>query len=322
MTTEDIFNTPEKKYKRKHWLQAAEDRKQKNNVDFINYCTLPGKNCHDVFLLKHLLKTTKTGFRKESLTFFEKDTETIVDIWNNLPGARHYTGYFEIFIQAALDGINLIDNHSEEIDPLSFFPYDVINLDFTTSAFKHGGQDVSPQMSAIYQLFEIQSFKHKAFTLFLTFAGIRGSDDESGRCEVNSAIVNIIESPTNSEFKSKFETFNPGVTPPYYSGGGHRALAYKDFLLVGIPLIIINYGFSKNFDVKCTKRFSYVGTGNKALMVSFIFDCEYFGSSRYGGETIETSLALQPQRLCEIFNHYEDINELFEDHPEIKEEYL
>ena len=93
MPNSDPFDTPEKKYVRDYWFEFADKRKRTNRIDFIKYCTFPGKNCHDVIKLKPLLKTTQVGFHKDSLTFFEKDPEAIVDIWNNLPGAQHYQGY-------------------------------------------------------------------------------------------------------------------------------------------------------------------------------------------------------------------------------------
>lgn len=324
MSAYDPYDNPEKRYIRKQWFIAATERKKKNKVPFINYCTLPGKNCHDVMLLKPLLNVTKTGFDPNSLTFFENNTETVVDIWNKLPNARHYVGNVEDFIGAAMEGKKLLLESEvtdlDEITPFDFFPYDVVNLDFTKSAFKHGDRTVSPQMDAIYKLFEIQKFKHRSFTLFLTFTGFKGADDEKGMVEVNNAIDYSLQNPLNKQFKTEFEHHYLYTTPPYYPTDKSRNWDYKHFVCLGIPLIVINYGFSNNFDVLCKRRYSYIGRGNKALMVSFIFDCEYLGSAGYS--STQTTLNSLPIRLCEIFSHYEDINKLFAENPEIEKEYL
>jgi len=323
MTSEDPFNTPEKKYKRDSWFTFAQQRKTKNTVQNINYLTFPGINCHDIIKLKSLLKTTPIGYDKESLTFIEKGLEAITDIRDKLPGARFYPGFFEDFVKDAWDGRAIQRPPSVELtNYFEFFPYDVINLDFTGSAFYHEDRPVSPQMAAINTLFELQSLKHKSFTLFLTFSGVRWKDDDRGRDEVNNAIHICLDNEENSQFKTKFNEIYRGGSP-YYSvpENNHRALTYKDFLLVGIPIIIINYGFSKNFNVSCKKRFCYKGEGNRAIMVSFIFDCEFVDTSSYDDGSISHLITLKPIKLGEIFDHKEDINQLFLDNPELKNRY-
>jgi len=317
MPPEDPFDTPQKKYVRTYWLKASEKRKEMNGVEFINYCTFPGRNCHDVILLDPLLKKNKTGYLPETLTFFEKDIEVITDIRNNLPGARYYCGYFEEFVQATVDNRQITpDQESEGVNPLKYFPYDVINLDYTGPGFKHEGKKTSNEMRAIYQVFEIQGFKHKSFTLFLTFPAVKRWDDSTGREELNKSIIDSLSNPDNVSFKSKFYELYPKVTPPYYSNETkrHKALGYRDFLLISIPIVIINFGFRNNFDVKCRKRFYYIGEGNETLMVSFIFDCDYLASDAYNGTPDTKIKRLRPIRLREIFNQKTDVNKSLETH--------
>ncbi|MFW9879036.1 MAG: hypothetical protein ACFFG0_38645, partial [Candidatus Thorarchaeota archaeon] len=161
MSNHDPFNTPEKRYVRDQWFNAARVIKKNNNVAFINYCTFPGRNCHDVIRLKSLLKTKeigKTFYDEKSLTFFEKDIELITEIRNKLPGARFFNGFFEDFVKAAWEGRNIRPGqNSTEINPFDYFPYDVINLDYTGPGFKHNGKKTSSEMSSIYSLFEIQA---------------------------------------------------------------------------------------------------------------------------------------------------------------------
>jgi hypothetical protein len=318
----DPFDTPEKRYVRNHWLQAATKRKKSNNVEHINYLTLPGKNRHDVLLLKDIIKETKTGYDKDSLTFIEKDIGTYVDIRNKLPGAIDFRCTFERFIERALDSKRILPTDSEKYDPLKCFPYDVVNLDFTGSVFNHGNKEISPQMKAIHGLFEIQSFRRRSFTLFLTSTGIKKADDDPGRIAVNNAIEETFNDPNFKEFKETFDNRFPNVMPPYnYMHINNQLLKYKDFLLIGVPLIIINYGFSNKFDTKCVNRFFYVGEGNTALMLSFIFECEYISSFDYGGRSRQTIINDQPQRLCGIFDHLVDIKTLFKENPLIKTKY-
>lgn len=316
MPREDPFNTPEKAYMRDRWYHWAERRRSTNSVGFINYCTFPGLNCHDVIKLKPLLKITKTGYDKDSLTFFEKDIEIITDIRDKLPGAWHYLGHFEDFVQAASEGQNIRpDPESTEVNPFTLFPYDVVNLDYTGPGFKHKGKKTSAEMASIYTLFEIQSFKHKSFTLFLTFPAINRGDDDQGKNALNQCIINNMRQ--HDDFRHSFEGRYRGIDSPYYSTERRRALSYKEFLLISVPLIIINYGFQNRFDTICRERYSYIGEGNDALMVSFIFDCNYIGTNTYHAEINR----LQPTRVVSIFNHYQNINEYFEANPDIRQRY-
>ena len=302
----DIYDNPEKKYIRGNWLKAVIARKSLSGLAYVNYCTFPGKKCHDVLLLDEHLKKTKIGYSADTLTFFEQDKEILTDIRNQLPGAKYYPGYFEEFVEAAHQNLQVqVDEQEGLIIPQNYFPYDVVNLDFTGGGFKHKGEKISPSMEAIYRLFEIQGTRRRSFSLFLTFSAIMRADDDSGRQELSNCILSSLQERNNVGFNSEFVANHPNVNDPYYGGSN---LAYREYLAIGIPIVIINYGFQFRFDVKCKKRFIYKGTGNNAYMVSFIFECEYLGSSRYSARVIEEIARRKPLRLKEIFAHKEDVN--------------
>ncbi|MGA2526034.1 MAG: hypothetical protein ABSF79_05390 [Smithellaceae bacterium] len=99
----------------------------------------------------------------------------------------------------------------------------------------------------------------------------------------------------------------------------------SELLLVTIPKIIIKYGQSKNYDVDCSERFTYIGENASTKMVSFVFDCEYKGlPDGYGGENPASVLAkVYPDRVLKtITEDYIDINKVFEEQPESKKKYI
>ena len=76
-----------------------------------------------------------------------------------MPGARHYPGYFEDFVEHAFNARSVRpDTTNTEINPFEYFPYDVVNLDYTGAGFKHRGEKSSREMNAVQRLFQIQSF--------------------------------------------------------------------------------------------------------------------------------------------------------------------
>ena len=314
MTKHNKYDTPEKRFIRDEWLDASKKRLEINKTDFIKYLTLPGRECYDIIHMNGLLKKTEVGYDKDYLTFVEKEIEYITDIRNKLPRANYYQGTIEFFFNDALDGAEGKDSENKRLMYYNLFPFDVINLDFTKSPFKHGEKKTSPQMKAIHKLFELQKIRKHSFTLFLTFSGIKKADDNLGRIAVNNAIVKTSNEPQNKDFK---KILDKKSSSPYYDN-----LKYKKFLLIGVPVIIINYGCLHHFNVKCTKRYTYIGSGNNAVMISMIFDCEFLSSNAYNGNLFnEITNKIRPKRLKEIFNHYEDINELFKRDKELKSKY-
>ncbi len=300
-----VYNTPEKWFVREKWAYFASNRKSKNKRKFIRLLTLTSTKAYDIALFskKELIQTTETGYSPESVAFCERDHERYTRIHNTLPGARAYLGTFEEFVGAG--GIGFTDRARK------WFPFDVINLDFSGPLFKHQERNTSKVMDAILKMFMAQDFMKQSFTLFLSLPAVRKWDDDVGRKQLLDCLSINLTSQETTKFKDIFEQ--------KYSS--KEINSYYEFLLVTVPKLIIKYGQSKNFDVDCLERYTYIGA--KTKMVSFIFDCEYRGlPNGYGGENPASVLAkVYPERVLKIIaQDYIDINKVFKEKIEIKKQ--
>lgn len=294
---DQIYNTPEKWYVREKWVRYAQERKDKNRRDFIRLLTLTSTDCYDIefFRDKGLLLFTDTGYAPESVTFCEYIQERYVLIRNRLPGARDFFGKLEALVGV---GNTRLTHRAER-----WFPYDIINLDFTKPGFRHREKKTSLMMDTISKIFMIQGFKEQSFSLFLTFPAIRSGNDAAGRQQLNNCL--------NSNLGGRYPDFERFFLEKYPDA---IISNYREFLLVVAPKLLIKYGQSGNFDVRCRERCTYINRGARAVMVTFIFDCEYVGlPNDYGGDNPADILARQyPTRILEIIEReYEDINNKF-----------
>ena len=305
---DQIYNSPEKWYVREKWAAHASQRKQKSGKNFVNLLTLTSTKCYDIrfFKDKGLLLTTPTGYAPESLTYCEYIYERYVLIRNLLPQARAFSGKIENLVDAG-------DTHVSQ-RAQRWFPYDVINLDLTKPGFRQRGEKTSTMMETITKLFVIQGLKRQSFTLFLTLPAIKRGDDETGISQLDLCLKGNLEDDY-PDFKTKFLEKYPNAKIP----------SYREFLLVVVPKLIVKYGQSENFDTSCSYRCTYINEGARAVMTSFIFDCEYIGlAAGYGSQNPTEILATQyPTRIQEIIEtEHEDINKKFAGDPQLKEKYL
>lgn len=305
---DEIYNTPEKWYVRDKWAKYALKRKEKNKREFIRLLTLTSTKCYDVEFFRDngLLQMTGTGYAPESVTFCECNHERYVLIRNKLPGARDFFGELEYFVGSGTPSFT--------VRAQKWFPYDVVNLDFTKPGFKHKGKKTSAMADTISKILIIQGFKKQSFSLFLTLPAIKSGNDVSGIKELNNCLTSNLEGKY-SEFEDNFFRKYPQAKFP----------SYREFLLVVVPKLIIRYGQSENFDVQCQERCTYIGKGAKAVMITFIFDCEYVGlPDGYGGANPADILAEKyPKRILEIIKReYEDINKKFVQDKQLEEKYL
>ncbi|MFB0556035.1 MAG: hypothetical protein ACETWQ_22250 [Phycisphaerae bacterium] len=294
---DQIYNTPEKWYVREKWIKYAQERKEKNHRDFIRLLTLTSINCYDVeFFRDHgLLSLTDTGYAPDSVTFCEYIQERYVLIRNRLPGARGFFGKLEEFVEA---GSTQLTHRAER-----WFPYDIINLDFTKPGFRHGKSKTSLMMDTISKILTIQGLKEQSFSLFLTFPAIKSGNDTAGIRQLNNCLRNNL--------RGRYPDFENTLLEKYPQA---KIPSYREFLLVVAPKLVIKYGQSRNFDIQCRERCTYINRGARAVMVTFMFDCEYIGlTNGYGGENPADILARQyPHRILEIIERmHEDVNSKF-----------
>jgi hypothetical protein len=303
-----VYNTPEKWFIRELWAKFALNRKKKNKKQYIRLLTLTSIKAYDIILLceKGLIQTTETGYSPESVAFCERDPERYTRIYNTLPGAKAYQGTFEDFVGAG--DIGYTDRARK------WFPFDVVNLDFSCPMFKHRGRKTSRLIEAILKMFMIQSFKKQSFSLFLSVPAVKKWDDEEGRKQLSDCLKVNLRGKETTKFREVFKQKYPKKIDGYYK-----------FLLVAVPKLIIKYGQSQTFDVDCLGRYTYIGETARTKMVSFMFDCEYQGlPDGYGGENPTSILAkVYPERVLKIIEKdYVDINKEFDEQPDVKKKYV
>ncbi|MFA4934411.1 MAG: hypothetical protein WC568_01120 [Candidatus Methanoperedens sp.] len=320
-TDEEIFNTPQKRFiRREVWSYYAIRRKDKGHLRFIRYLTFPAVGCYDVKILKelNLIDTIDIdGVTKyRSVGFCEKDDEKFALIQEKLPGARYYKGRYE----------ELVGAYGEVIPDrvLKWFPFDVINLDFTSPLFSSEKKKVT---KAIKRTFEIQKIMYNSFTLFLTLPARGDGDLEDGKEKLNENLKNNLINLDMIEFRQKFLEEFPEMD---INKKIYNQMDYVDFLLISIPKMIVGMGTEDMFDVKCNERFSYIGDhydgkgGNKTLMVKFVFECEFVG--RKDGVTGKNPIYFlskeYPKNILSFFTQSPiNINQMFESKKEIKSQY-
>ncbi|GEM_PF-433008 len=305
---DQIYNSPQKWHIRMRWIHYASRRKENSGKNYINLLTLTSAKCYDIKLFQQvgLLLTTDTGYARRSLTFCESHPERYARIRNLLPGARDWHGKLEKFVDA---GHSYVSDRAQR-----WFPYDVINLDFTKPGFRQKEEKTSITMQTILKIFMIQRLKSHSFTLFVTLPAIEQGNDITGKTELDNCL--------NSNLDGSY----PDVEKNFLQKYPEKAFPnYCEFLLFVVPKLIIKYGQSENFDTKCLERCSYINEGARTVMINLMFDCEFIGlqegySSKNPAEILAESY--QP-RIVEILEHdFEDINARFAKEPELRQHYL
>lgn len=319
-TDEEIFNTPQKRFiRREVWSHYATRRKDKGHLRFIRYLTFPAVGCYDVKILKelNLIDTIEIdGVTKyRSVGFCEKDVEKFALIQEKLPGARYYKGRYEELVGAYGE---VIPDKAQK-----WFPFDVINLDFTSPLFSSDRNRVT---EAIKRTFEIQKLKYNSFTLFLTLPAREDGDITEGKEKLDENLRTNLRNSNLAEFRTKFLEKYPGIN---LENKIYQQMVYAEYLLISIPKMIISIGSGEMFLISCNERFSYIGDHydgrrNDTVMVKFVFECEYVG--RRNGLTGQDPIYLlareYPRRILDFFDQNPiDINRMFESNVELKTRY-
>lgn len=312
----EALNNPEKWYIRYLWLKHAKERCNKVGRGFIKFFTLPGVECFDIRLFKRegLLKTTDTGFDPESVAFCESTPERYARIADLLPQVRRYPGSYEDLLGVGMPGF------TERAD--RWFPFDVINLDFSGPGFNQPGRNTSKTADAIKKTFRLQKSKRSSFSIFITLPANPLRDDESGKRQLEQCLKTNLTGRRHPEFAKEFAIRFPATQrsgDPMY-----RILQYHEFLLIAVPKLVIKYGTEEWFLVTCQEKVTYRGEGHSTRMVSFCFQCEFIGlHDGYGSDPQGRKLAngYETNILTALTTQETDVNRLFSSDAELKGNY-
>lgn len=171
--------------RRKWWLAVAQDLYRATALGArpgLTYLTLPGYNRLDVALfLKHkllrILKSKPDGSPSEiAVAGFEADPSKFGTL-----AAR--TPQFQLFGNAKIEDA-LVDTANKYYDELhSLFPFDIVNLDLTTSLTPGHEGPYSKTMASVLAVLKRQADKQR-WALFLTFRNMPGEWEAGAKSQL------------------------------------------------------------------------------------------------------------------------------------------
>jgi hypothetical protein len=312
----EALNNPEKWFVRNRWLKHARRRLDKVSKGFVKFFTLPGVEGFDVRLFKlyGLLKTTATGFDPESLAYCEEIAERYTRIGNLLANARRFNGSYESLVGVGISGFTARADQ--------WFPFDVINLDFSGPGFNQPGRNTSRTAEALLKTFKLQKSKRSSFSLFITIPANPVWNDESGKRQLEQCLRTNLTDNQTREFTRAFNDRYPKVQQD--PSPAYRAMPYHEFLLITVPKLVIKYGLDEWFVVVCEEKLTYIGEGHTTKMVSFCFECEYVGlPDGYGGQPQTLQLHQYSENVANILRTPNtDINRVLASHPKLRRKYV
>lgn len=299
-----VYNTPEKAYIRSRWIHYARQRLNSTMAGDIRYFTLPGVGCYDIitFQQNNLLRMdSATQFNERSLAFCEKNPEKFARIRDKLTNARAYYGRYEQFIGAGQFNVSREAN--------AWFPFDVINLDFTGPLLQPKGL-----LDSIRKTVLIQNQYHCGFTLYVTIKCDESWESEERINELKENMNTNLTQASTAEFRSRFLERYPNY--------GTGEIPFCELMLYAIPKLLIRDGIDKAFDVNSEERFLYIGTGNQSTMLAFILNYEYRGlEGIHGAEPNSDLVNSYPMKVRSLAEaHFVNINQFFEAQPAAKSE--
>lgn len=294
-----VYNTPEKAFVRSRWVHFARQRMNSIPATSIRYLTLPGVGCFDVieFRRENLLKMdSDTQFNDDGLAFCEKTPEKFARIRDKLTNARSYLGRYEQFVGAGQIGVSREAN--------TWFPFDVINLDFTGPLLQPRGL-----LDSVRKTIIIQSQRQCSFTLFLTIKCAEGWESAERVNELRTNMQLNLTQDSTADFRASFMR-----RYPRYNEDG---IPFCELMSYAIPKLLIRDGIDRAFDVECVERYIYTGTGNQSIMLAFIMNLEFRGligiRAQNPDPDLVNSYPMKVRRLAD--EHFVNIDSFFTSSP-------
>src|SRR5579864_1878775 len=240
-----LFNSPQKKWVRRFfWLPAMEALRARTNQE-LKYLTFAGPGGYDIDFF-----TQKSIFRMEKIRVWEKSADAARALQSK------YGLAFQVKIGEALD-------LSKSKDERPYFPYSVINLDFTNGAFQLSqARHIPHKFELIGNIMQAQREHTESFMLLLAFAGAADVDSDHGKAFVQK---------TAFDLATRF-----GYTAPLFDLTRAPQKTYPQTLAAVIPCAVIRLGGESFYDTQCLGKALYFPYGRKrTAMVCFIFQLTY-----------------------------------------------
>jgi hypothetical protein len=167
ISREREYRDAEKHWVRTRWLECAREIASANGKQ-ITYLTLPAYYRIDISLFhKHgLLQLVQSDGSTLAVAAFETDPTKFARMASQTPK-------LQLFGHAALEDVIVDAKNKYYTELMSLFPFDVVNLDLTTSLTpKHEGP-YSRVMHALNDILARQAAHPKLWALFLTFRNVK-----------------------------------------------------------------------------------------------------------------------------------------------------
>ncbi|MCK4249947.1 hypothetical protein KAX97_00755 [candidate division WOR-3 bacterium] len=198
---EEYKDTEKQWVRRNAWLKTAQSILKKKGGKPIRYLTLPALHRLDVslFLKEGLLEITKKNEGEAEEIYvaaFENDPTIFALMQQHKPS-------FKLFGCGSIEEVLTDENNKYYRELRDLFPFDIINLDLTTSLTpKHEGP-YSKTMEAIETIFDIQQGYGIHWALFFTFRNVPDELDNGARKQLFKNLQDNIDN--NPEVLEAFQ---------------------------------------------------------------------------------------------------------------------
>lgn len=202
---EEYRDIPKQWVRREVWLKTAKSilkkKRRKGNAKGIRYLTLPAYHRLDVslFLKEGLLEITEGNKGKPEEIYvaaFENDPAKFALMKRHMPS-------FKLFGCESIEKVLTDENNKYYHELRSLFPFDVINLDLTTSLTPEHEGPYSKTMDAVDTIFDIQSGQGIDWALFLTFRNVPEDLERGARKQLFKNLQDNIDN--NPEILEAFQ---------------------------------------------------------------------------------------------------------------------
>lgn len=244
--TRQLFNSPEKQWvRRRLWLPALRDFRAAFSTD-IKYLTFAGPEGHDI----ELFARTNRLIRIEDVRVWENDPH----VANLL--TKKYGPTLQIKQGDAFD----LSQASKE---RGYFPFNVINLDYTSGAFNLDKPRWLPtKLQTAQEIIKNQREHATSFLLFFAIAASPDVDTELGKLFVHKAAFDLAK--------------RLGRTEPLFNLTRALPSTYPDTLATVIPCTLIRMGAENSFDTRCRAKAVYRPyRSRKTTILSFVLTFDY-----------------------------------------------
>jgi len=231
-------------------------------------------------------------------------------------GPNFWSGTFQDFIKE-------ISNNRwrrEKLKKLNLFPFDIYNLDFTSSCIPSTEAPFSRIFEALTKLIELNQREKQDFDLFLTFRAKRSEDNETAVKQLKRLLDKNCKDHPNA--KKILEAIYLNTTKLLFN--------YENFIMITIPKYLLKKAEDFNYVMDIHPSFKYKRKHGGYYMTNMILSFNYYRRRREDRSTPLDEATLSdvihrryyPTSIEKIFSHkIIDVDKEFKTNPELAKMY-